>query len=259
MQHKPMDLLWAAVHNQSGPVGGWHRDNLYHHGRRYLADLQLLTDLAPAGLILDVGAAPCHMTALLHCSGHRVVGIDANPERVAGFIRQFGLDIRHCDIERAPLPFADASIACVLLCETFEHLRIDPAFVLSEIHRVLAPGAPLLLTTPNVYSLPSLGRFLLGRSIADPVLEFAKLRTLGHMGHVREYSAGEVSRFLEAAGLAVATVDYRYYPSPAPGWKRRLLHCAYRVLPRRFRRDLVIVARKTGTGPRLAPLLPATA
>jgi hypothetical protein len=69
-----------------------------------------------------------------------------------------------------------------MLCDTFEHLRIDPAFVLSEINRVLAPGAALVLTTPNVYSLPSLGRFLLGRSIADPLTEFGKLRNLGHMG-----------------------------------------------------------------------------
>lgn len=251
-----MEMLWAAVHNQRGPVRGWHIDNLFHHARRYLADLAIITELAPGGSILEVGSAPCHMTALLKCTGYAVVGVDANPERVAEFSRQFDLDIRRCDIERSPLPFADGSVACALLCETFEHLRIDPAFVLSEINRVLAPGAPLLLTTPNVYSLPSLGRFLLGRSIADPWQEFGKLRSLGHMGHVREYSAGEVRRFLEACGFAIARLDYRYYPAADQGWKRRLLNLAYRVVPRRFRRDIVIVARKAGPGPRLAPLVP---
>lgn len=257
MEHNPIAMLWAAIETQHGVVRTWHIENLYHHQRRYLADLQIIAQLAPRGMILELGSAPCHMTALLKCTGHSVIGIDACPERVADFVRQFDLDVRRCDIERSPLPFADASMSCALLCETFEHLRIDPAFVLSEINRVLAPDAPLLLTTPNVYSLPSLGRFLLGRSIADPTEEFAKLRSLGHMGHVREYSAREVRRFLETCGFTVQSVDYRYYPQAAPGLKRRLLNLAYRLLPRRFRRDIVIVARKARESSRLLPVVPA--
>jgi SAM-dependent methyltransferase len=252
----PADVLRALVGTQTGPSRAWHVDNLYHHEPRYLADLQLIDALAPAGPVLEVGSAPCHMTALLQLAGHAVIGVDAHPERVADFIRSADLDIRRCDIERAALPFEDASFSCALLCETFEHLRIDPAFVLSEINRVLRPGAPLLLTTPNVYSLPSLGRFLLGRSVADPVQEFGKLRGIGHMGHVREYSAREVARFLESSGFALQSVSWRHYAWPTMGVKRRLLRLAYRLTPRRFHRDIVIVARKAVDGPRLVPLVP---
>lgn len=240
---------------QTGPMRAWHIGNLYNHERRYCEDLRLIKALAPAGPILEVGSAPCHMTALMQLSGHATVGVDVDPDRVASLVRQFGLDMHRCDVERSALPFGDGAFACVLLCETFEHLRIDPAFVLSEINRVLAPGAPLLLTTPNVYSLPSLGRFLLGRSIADPVEEYGKLRNIGHMGHVREYSAREVARFLTASGLAVQSIDYRSDGIPR-GWKRKLLYLAYRVVPRRFRREIVIVARKVTPGPRLSPLVP---
>jgi SAM-dependent methyltransferase len=254
----PIKILWAAVTTRTGSAREWHINDLYNHERRYLADLQLIAALAPAGEILEVGSAPCHMTALLKLSGYAMVGVDVDPDRVADLIRQLGLDVRRCDIERSALPFEDDTFACALLCETFEHLRIDPAFVLSEIHRVLAPGAPLVLTTPNVYSLPSLARFLLGRSIADPLEEFSKLRNLGHMGHVREYSAREVARFLEASGFAVQSIDYRYHAN-ARGWKGKLLRIAYRLAPRRFRREIVIVARKAWAGPRLAPLVPATA
>ncbi len=254
----PIESLWAAVKKQTGPFRGWHINDLYNHERRYLADLRVVEALAPAGTILELGSAPCHMTALLKLSGYRMVGVDVNPDRVADLIRQLDLDVRRCDIERSALPFGDEAFACVLLCETFEHLRIDPAFVLSEISRVLAPGAPLLLTTPNVYSLPSLGRFLLGRSIADPVEEFGKLRNIGHMGHVREYSAREVARFLNASGLAVQSIDYRYHAN-VRGLKGRVLRIAYRLAPRRFRREIVIVARKAGAGPGLAPLVPQTA
>ena len=196
------------------------------------------------------------MTALLKLSGYPTVGVDVDPGRVAELVRQLRLDVRRCDVERAPLPFGDDAFECVMLCEVFEHLRIDPAFVLSEVNRVLAPGATLLLTTPNVYSLPSLGRFVLGRSIADPVEEFGKLRGLGHMGHVREYSAREVAHFLEAFGFAVRSIDYRSHASQS-GWKRRLLRMLYRLAPRRFRREIVVVARKASPGPRLAPLVPA--
>lgn len=259
MAPNPIEALWAVVSMQTGPERGWHINNLYNHDRRYLADLQLIAALAPDSNILEIGSAPCHMTALLKLSGYSVVGIDANPARVEDIIEQMGLDIRRCDIERSALPFADEAFACALFCETFEHLRIDPAFVLSEINRVLVPGGALLLTTPNVYSLPSLGRFLLGRSVADPVQEFGKLRHIGHMGHVREYSAAEVARFLEASGFAVQSIDYRYYHWPVLNWKRRLLRLAYRLAPRRFRRDIVIVARKACDGPRLAPLVPAVA
>jgi SAM-dependent methyltransferase len=256
VERTPIEAVWAAVKTQTGPARGWHVSNLYNHERRYLADLRLIAALAPAGMILEVGSAPCHMTALLKLSGYALVGIDVNPDRVADLVQQLHLDVRRCDIERSALPFGDDAFECVMLCDTFEHLRIDPAFVLSEINRVLAPGATLVLTTPNVYSLPSLGRFLLGRSIADPLTEFGKLRNLGHMGHVREYSAREVARFLEASGFAVQSIDYRHHAN-VRGWKGKVLRIAYRLAPRGFRREIVIVARKVQVGPRLAPLVPA--
>lgn len=255
MNTNPIEALWAVVKSQTGRVREWHGDDLLNHQPRYLADLRLIESLTPAGTVLEVGSAPCHMTALLSLAGFSVVGVDVDPGRIAELIQQLGLDVRRCDIEREQLPFADGSFGCVMLCETFEHLRIDPAFVLSEINRVLAPGATLVLTTPNVYSLPSLARFLLGRSIADPVTEFGKLRRLGHMGHVREYSAGEVRRFLEASGLAVESVDYRFH-APLVGPKKKLLSLAYHLVPRRFRRELVFVAHKVAEGPNLSALVP---
>jgi SAM-dependent methyltransferase len=195
------------------------------------------------------------MTALLKLSGYAVSGVDIDPDRVRSFIGELDLDVRRCDIEREALPFADGTFACALLCDTFEHLRIDPAWVLVEIHRVLARDAPLVLTTPNVYSLPSLARYLTGRSIADPVTEFGKLRGLGHMGHVREYSAREVVRFLQATGFDLQSIGWRSYPH-AEGLKGRLLDAAYRLAPRRFRREIVMIARKSREAPRIVPLVP---
>lgn len=255
VERAPIEILWEAVRAQTGPVRGWHHDDLHNHQWRYQADLRLIAALAPPGAILEIGAAPCHMSALLKLAGYESVGVDIDPGRVGDLIRRFDLDVRRCDIERAPLPFDDERFTCVMLCDTFEHLRIDPAFVLSEINRVMMSGGALLLTTPNLHSLPNLARFLLGRSIADPLTEFGKLRGFGHMGHVREYSAREVARFLRAFGLVPQSIAYRSHPL-RKGWRGSLLNILYRLAPRRFRREIVIVARKTARGPRLSPLIP---
>lgn len=247
-----MKQLWSTVKCLSGPAVDWHLDDLRNHELRYLADLDLIAKLAPTGKILEIGSAPCHMTALLQLSGYPTVGIDVNPARVAEIVNTLNLDVRQCDIERSELPFPDGAFNCALLCETFEHLRVDPLFVMSEIRRVLALGAPLILTTPNVYSLPSLARFLVGRSVADPSEEFGKLRRMGHMGHVREYSAGEMTRFLKVSGFEIQSLGFRHYRGR--GWKRKILRAAYLLGPSKFQRDIVIVARKAVAGARLSPL-----
>ena len=121
---------------------------------------------------------------------------------------------------------------------------------------MLAPDGWLIFTTPDVYSLPSLGRFLLGRSVSDPVEEFGKPRNLGAHGPCPGYSAREVVRFLQAYGFVVRSVDYRY-DANAPGRRAKALGIAYRLAPRRFHREIVVIARKAGDGPRLKPLVAA--
>jgi SAM-dependent methyltransferase len=56
-------------------------------------------------------------------------------------------DIRH-DLNVFPWPFADGSVGVVRACDALEHLR-DKHRVMTEIHRVLAPGGFLLSFTPS--------------------------------------------------------------------------------------------------------------
>lgn len=231
----------------------WHLSDWAGHRRRYRSDLEKVAEIDPQGPILEVGAAPCHFTALLALAGYTVTGVDLAPGRIDDFIAQFGLDVRACDIEREALPFQPATFSCVLLCETFEHLRVDPAYVLAEINRVLIPGGVLLFTTPNFYAVPNLARLALGRSIADPLTEFGKLRGVGHMGHVREYSAREVTRFLAAFGFAIDRLQFRHYSDPATR-RGKALGLIYALAPRRLHRYITIVAHKARPAPALAPL-----
>lgn len=223
------------------------------HRARYRSDAERVRATAGGGPVLEIGAVPCHATALLALCGLTVVGVDIAPARAQSVIDAFSLDVRRCDIEREPLPFADASFGTVLFAETFEHLRIDPQFVLSELNRVLAPNGVLHLTTPNLYSAQNIARFLAGRGITDGLSEFSKLRQVGHMGHVREYTHAEIGRFLAASGFRVDRVEYAHYHY-RPGRRGALARLAFAVLPRRFRSFQVVTARKAGPCPRLAPL-----
>lgn len=234
------------------------RDTNYYpyylaHRARYRSDAARVLAVGGNGPVLEVGAVPCHATALLALCGVPVVGVDIDPARAQATLDAFGLDVRRCDVEREPLPFPDAQFATVLFAETFEHLRIDPQFVLSELNRVLTPGGALLLTTPNLYSAQNIARFVAGRGITDGLSEFSKLRTLGHMGHVREYAPREVRRFLEASGFAVERAEFAHYHY-RPGKRGMLARMVFAVLPRRFRSFQVVTARKARPGPGLVPL-----
>ncbi len=61
----------------------------------------------------------------------------------------------HVDIEHdlaAPLPFADASFDTIVLSDVLEHVA-EPARLIGEIARVLAPGGTLIMNVPFYYSI----------------------------------------------------------------------------------------------------------
>ena len=248
------DRLRAEIEQAPLAHQDWHRTNLERHRDRYIADLEALAVVAPAGsAVLELGAAPCHFTAALAKAGYAVTAVDLDPRRIADFATRLGLEIVECDIESEPLPFTDGRFRYVVCAETYEHLRRDPFFALSEINRVMASGGLLLLSTPNLYSAQNIARFLTGRSIADPLSEFGKLRTIGHMGHVREYSNREMRRILAAHGFDVIGTRFGHYYYP-PTRRGRAARLAFALLPRRCRTFQSIVARKERPGPGLRPL-----
>jgi SAM-dependent methyltransferase len=224
-----------------------------HHRARYASDAALLSAIREDGPVLEIGSVPGHFTTLLQILGIPGIGVDIAPERLGALAARFGLDVRRCDVEREPLPFGSGSLRQVLCSEVFEHLRIDPLFALAQMNRVLAPGDHLLLSTPNLYAVQQIARFLTGRGFGDPLTEFMKLRVLGHMGHVREYSHREMRRFLAHAGFEVERVWFKhyYFGSGKRGLARRVI---FAVAPARFHTFQVILARKVRPVAPLAPL-----
>lgn len=240
----------------------WFQRYRAEHRRRLAMDLHLLERFAPAPgpggaplEILELGAVPLLLTAALASTRHRVQGLDVAPERFASSIEALGLRVAKCDVETEPMPFDDASFDVVLCNELFEHLRHDLLFTLGEIRRVLRHGGMLFLSTPNLRSLRGLKNLLLhhrAHAVSGGVYEqWQKLRTLGHMGHVREYTVREVIEVLERMDLPVERVVYRGGHGRGPvGLVERLapgLRPFFTVLARR--RDARRDDTKTGSAP----------
>jgi hypothetical protein len=84
---------------------------------------------------------------------------------------------------------------------------------MAELKRVLSPKGRALISTPNLRSLAGLFNLIhKGRSyscLGDIHAEWEKLRTLGHMGHVREYTAWDLVPYFQKLGLEVEEIIYR--------------------------------------------------
>jgi SAM-dependent methyltransferase len=204
----------AEIRPDDPALADWTANYCRQHRDRLAGDLRLVERFVAAGAaVLECGAVPLLTTAALAKLGYAVRAVDLAPERFASVIERLGLDVRRCDIEREALPFEAGAFSAVLFHEIFEHLRIDPIHTLREVHRVLAPDGILLLSTPNLRSFRGLRNLWLHhRASTGPTglyEQYEKLASLGHMGHVREYTAREVTAFLARIGFRVETVIYR--------------------------------------------------
>jgi SAM-dependent methyltransferase len=213
-----LDAVAEQVHPNDLSLAEWTRQYLVSHRNRLLDDLILVAGQTdPGGRLLEIGSNPPFVTATLSQLGFDVTGVDISPERFANSIAQLGLTVVRCDIERERMPFEDWAFDTILMSEVFEHLRLDLISTMEEVRRVLAPGGLLILATPNLLSFRGWRNLVLHQRAsgvsADPFTEYSKLRSLGHMGHVREYTSREVASFLESSGWQVVRVVYTE-PSP---------------------------------------------
>jgi len=220
----------------------WSLNQFFIHKNRYKNDLETIENYYGKGDILEIGSYPYHLTFCLKSLGYPIIGLDLNPKRGEDFIRKHNLIIKKCDIEKQKIPFDDGRFELVLFNEILEHLRIDPISTLKEVNRIIKPNGIMVLTTPNLYSLRKIILFNLGNGFNDPYEEFEKLHTIGHMGHIREYSSKEVKKLLEKTGFNIINVRYKTYHNvkrkPAP-----IINLFYYFFPK-WRPLQIIISKK---------------
>jgi ArsR family transcriptional regulator len=135
---------WFAAH-----AADWDRERaLYISENEVEAAIVGVLGEGPLGTLLDVGTGTGRMIELLGPRARAALGIDRSPEmlRLArGRIEASGLahaEVRHGDMYALPRP--DGSVDTVVLHQVL-HFADDPAAVIGESARVLAPGGQLLV------------------------------------------------------------------------------------------------------------------
>lgn len=234
--------LASRIEPEDASLRTWFSEYFHQHQRRLATDLEIIRDhVEPGARLLEYGAVPLLLTGALVALDYDVRAVDIQPERFAPAIAELKLDVSRCNVEIEPVPFAENEFDVVLFNELFEHLRIDPIFTFREVFRVLRPDGVLLLSTPNLRSFRGLRNLLLrnqGHAVSAGVYEqYEKLETLGHMGHVREYTTREVAEFLDRLGFRVERVLYR------GGHGKGLVGLAERLAPS-WRPFFTVLARK---------------
>lgn len=102
-----------------------------------------LLRIAPGARVLDVGCGLGTVVGELRSRGADAVGVDASAEMVEqARARVAGAEFLVADAMQ--LPFPDASFAGYRSERVYQHLS-DPVGALREAHRVLAPGARIVL------------------------------------------------------------------------------------------------------------------
>jgi ubiquinone/menaquinone biosynthesis C-methylase UbiE len=108
-----------------------------------------LLALIPAGVaVLEIGIGTGGLLKELATRASRVIGVDYSPAMLDEARRRLSVDgngnieLRLGEMTHLPLP--DGAVGCVVANMVLHHAA-DPAMVLAEIRRVLAPGGALVL------------------------------------------------------------------------------------------------------------------
>ena len=192
--------------------------------------------------VLDVGAHWLHQALLFAQDGYRVTGADlattlAAPNVVA-LAEAHGIALVPIDDLAAPAALGqlpDNAFDVVIAGEILEHLAFNPVTLWRELHRLLAEGGRIVVTTPNHYALTRRHAarwmtLLQGGGIT--VDEILATPTHGH--HWKEYARSEVVRYFTLLSPDFALHRALYVEDAAPAPEpvvRRLARAIRRCVP----------------------------
>jgi ubiquinone/menaquinone biosynthesis C-methylase UbiE len=178
--------------------------------------------------VVDVGCGFGAMSVYLGVLGASVTGIDPNEQRLEvgrTVAAAHGLDVRFAAGRAEALALEDSAFDLAIMNNSLCYIvdRDQRRRALSEVRRVLRPGAWLIVRNPN-RSHPVdqfTGMPLIGLLPPDAAVR-ASARLGRERSRVRLVTPGGARRELERAGFA----DVRHEALPGPGWKAALKRVA---------------------------------
>ena len=187
----------------SSAAGQWDALRSELFGRR--ADLTALLGLVDESWTVgDLGCGTGQMSEALAPFVQRVVAVDASRAMLAAARKRLAgtpnVDVRHGNLESLPIEDGELDAAVLFLVL---HYVVDPAVVLAEVRRVLAPG---------------------GRLLVVDMMPHEREEYRQQMGHLWQgFSNAQLGAWLEEAGFGVA--HHRQLPAD-PHAKGPLLFAA---------------------------------
>lgn len=184
--------------------------------RRFEVLKIILRYIKPPANLVEAGASPFLLSAMLKLAGYNVVALDIEPEEYMDVAEMFNVRVVKCDLERDRIPLPDESFDIVVMSEVIEHL--NPYYIpytFSELNRILKYNGVLVITTPNIASLFRRLNLLIGRS---PIYKL----------HVREYTLDEIVNIIEFCGFTIIEKGYLevndrcFLEAKSSRWLRRL-------------------------------------
>jgi SAM-dependent methyltransferase len=110
----------------------------------------------PGGRAIDLGAGSGALAVRLRDLGYEVIAVDMNSERYKADIPFIQLNLNNPDFS----PLGNGVFDLVTAVEVIEHLE-SPIVFLRHVRSLCTAGGIVLMTTPNMDSVPSRLRFLL--------------------------------------------------------------------------------------------------
>jgi 2-polyprenyl-3-methyl-5-hydroxy-6-metoxy-1,4-benzoquinol methylase len=201
-----------------------------------------VSELPAAASLLELGPGGAHVARLVGRRDLRWRGLDSSVDCLAS-IRRILTGGAIVDLESIPqLP---RNVDAVLAADTLEHLS-EPGRMLRLVHAALPPGAPLLLSVPNIANLYVRLNLLGGRfPYAD--------RGLLDRTHRVFFTRSLLRRLLADAGFriereVVSTIPLRLVferlPDAVLTAAEVVLGGLTRLLPTRLGYQLLVVARR---------------
>lgn len=211
-------------------------DYLAHHYPRFchtLSEFDHSWDRGRGLRVLDIGAHWLHQSLLWRRAGYDVTAMDlpltlALPSVQALAAAEGIRLLEENDLERCPglgrMP--DNAFDIILFTEIIEHITFNPVHFWGEVHRILAPGGRIVITTPNYYYWAGrawgIKRFMAGLGGGISIDEVLRTHTYGH--HWREYSLREIIKYFCLLSPDFNTVKAlavrNYYPPPVQRMER---------------------------------------
>ena len=195
---------------------------------RFFHIVQLARELLPLGSrLLDIGNAPGYLAQALYHAGYVVAGINLSEAWNAtypdsDYLERF--EVKACDIEKNPLPYADQSFEGIVFAEVLEHIAITaPEKLLQEFKRVLKPNGVVLFSTPNVCNLSNIIALATGKNVFWPTSMFYGSTDR----HNREWTPAEVRQLFESAGFKI---DFFYGMNDHANWRMGVSDQIYALL-----------------------------